>query len=118
MPSPTKKRTAAKKPQPPATISAPAIPLPYPAPTSSPSTYTPITDDISIERLVGLARDSPHDSALGIVWQHAFEEGKKIGYSEGAKLFEGVDISEGMKMAAERGYEKGIEAGRTLPVRR
>ncbi len=117
MPSSTKKRTAAKKPQPPATISAPAIPLPYPAPTSSPSTYTPITDDISIEQLVGLARDSPHDSALGIVWQRAFEEGKKIGYSEGAKLFEGVDISEGMETAVERGYEKGIEAGRNWEKR-
>jgi hypothetical protein len=54
---------------------------------------------------------------LGIVWQRAFEEGKKIGYSEGAKLFEGVDISEGMKTAAERGYEKGIEAGRNWEKR-
>jgi len=113
MPSSAKKRTVAKQPQPPATISAPAVPLPYPAPTSSPSTYTPITDTVSIERLVGLARDSPHDSALGIVWQRALEEGKKIGYSEGAKLFEGVDISEGMRAAAERGYERGIEEGRT-----
>jgi len=101
-----------------ATISAPAVPIPL-APASVPTTtsYKPITDDVSIERLVGLAKDSPPDSALGIVWRHAFEEGKKLGYVEGAKLFEGVDISEGMKAAAERGYEKGIEEGRNREKR-
>ena len=101
-----------------ATISAPAVPIP-PAPASVPTTtsYKPIMDDVSIERLVGLAKDSPPDSALGIVWRRAFEEGKKLGYVEGAKLFEGVDISEGMKAAAERGYEKGIEEGRNREKR-
>src|SRR6266446_759730 len=101
-----------------ATISAPAVPIP-PAPASVPTTtsYKPITDDFSIERLVGLAKDSPPDSALGIVWRHAFEEGKKLGYVEGAKLFERVGISEGMKAAAERGYEKGIEEGRNWEKR-
>jgi len=111
MPSSAKKRTAAKKPQ-------ELAPTPAsPAPASSPSSHKPITDAVSIERLVGLAKDSPSDSPLGIVWRCAFEEGKKLGYSEGAKLFEGVDISEGMRTAAERGYERGIEAGRNLEKR-
>jgi len=56
---------------------------------------------------VGLAKDSPPDSALGIVWRHAFEEGRKNGYSEGAKLFEGADVNEISKVAAERGIEIG-----------
>ena len=142
MPSSTKKRTTAKKqqqqqqppptasssnspgPVPPATTPASAPALLSTPPSASPPTsassssmYKPITDYVSIERLVGLAKDSPHDSALGIVWQRAFEEGKKIGYSEGAKLFEGVDISEGMRTAAERGYERGVEAGRAWEKR-
>ncbi|KAF8970685.1 hypothetical protein BDZ97DRAFT_57021 [Flammula alnicola] len=83
-----------------------------PATASSPSSYKPITDAVSIERLIGLARDSPPDSALGIVWRHAFEEGKKIGYSEGATLVDGMDINEVLKTGVERGVEKGIAIGR------
>ena len=49
------------------------------APVSSPAAYKPITDDVSIERLVGLAKDSPSDSALGIVWKHAYEEAYQNG---------------------------------------
>jgi len=93
---------------PPATILAPVLLLP-PSRAAEPTTtsYKPITDDISVERLVGLAKDSPRDSALGIVWRHAFEEGRKTGYTEGAKLFEGADISEITKTAVEQGIEIG-----------
>src|SRR6267378_3956331 len=93
---------------PPATILAPVLPLPS-SPAAEPTTmsYKPITDDISVERLVGLAKDSPCDSALGIVWRHAFEAGKTLGYTEGTKLFEGADISEIMKTAVEQGIEIG-----------
>jgi hypothetical protein len=48
----------------------------------APSPYKPITDTISIERLIGLAKDSPPDSALGIVWRRAYKEG----YENGQKL--------------------------------
>ena len=51
-------------------------------PSASSVSYKPITDEISIERLTGLARDSPPDSALGIVWRRALEEGKNISRSE------------------------------------
>src|SRR6267378_677722 len=93
---------------PPATILASVLPLP-PSLAAEPTitSYKPITDDISVERLVGLAKDSPPDSALGIVWRHAFEAGKTLGYSEGTKLFEGADVNEITKI----GVEKGIEIG-------
>jgi hypothetical protein len=88
------------------------------APVSSPAPYKPITDDVSIERLVGLAKDSPSDSALGIVWKHAYEEAYQNGrreilqdlrrkleekYSEGEK--------EGIKKGREKYYGKGIVRG-------
>jgi hypothetical protein len=82
-----------------------------PAPPPSPPSYKPITDDTSIERLVGLAKDSPPDSALGIVWRYAFEEGKRIGYSEGAQMVNGMDINEVLKTGFEKGNESGIEMG-------
>ena len=91
----------------PAEISAPPAPPTSLVPGPTTTSYKPITDDASIERLVNLAKDSPPDSALGIVWRHAFEEGWKTGYSEGAKLFEGADVNEISKVAAERGIEIG-----------
>jgi hypothetical protein len=85
------------------------------SPSGSPS-QPPVSDDIthpaSVKRLIGLARDSPPDSALGIVWRYAFEEGKKIGYSEGTKFVGGIDIDEVLKTGVERGIERGIEIGR------
>jgi hypothetical protein len=36
-----------------------------------------------------------------------FKEGKRLGYSDGAKLFKGADISEITNVAAERGIEIG-----------
>jgi len=68
-------------------------------------------DNMSIERLVGLAKDSPPDSVLGIVWRYAFEEGKRIGYSEGAQMVDGIDINEVLRTGVEKGIEKGIERG-------
>jgi hypothetical protein len=49
---------------------------------------------------------------LAIVWRHAFEEGKGIGYSEGTKLVNGLDINEITRIGVERGIERGIEIGR------
>ena len=92
---------------PPSTTSAPPALSASPVTAPTPPSYKPITDDASIERLVGLAKDSPPDSTLGIVWQHAFEEGKRLGYSDSAKLFKGADISEITNVAAERGIEIG-----------
>jgi hypothetical protein len=85
-------------------------------PASRSPPQPPVPDDIthpaSIERLIGLAKDSPPDSVLGIVWRHAFEEGKGIGYSEGTKLVDGLDINELTRIGVERGIERGIEIGR------
>jgi hypothetical protein len=47
---------------------------PVPAPTPS---YRPVTDAVSIERLVGFAKNSPNNSVLGIVWRYVFEEGNQ-----------------------------------------
>ena len=52
--------------------------LPPPTSVSSPS-YKPIMDDMSIECLVGLAKDSLPDLALGIVYRHAYDEGYQKG---------------------------------------
>ena len=68
-------------------------------------------DDTLIERLISLAKDSPPDSALGIVWRCAFEKGKKIGFSEGAKFVDGIDIDEVLKTGFEKGNKSGIETG-------
>jgi len=130
MPLSTKKRTATTKQQEatraapssnspamptlaPAPLPTPSIPATpaSPAPASSSPSYKPITDDVSIERLVSLAKDSPPDSALGIVWRYAFEEGKRIGYSEGAQMVDGIDINEVLKTGFEKGNESGIETG-------
>lgn len=46
----------------------------------------PITDAPSIERLIGLARESPPDDVLGIIWRYAFEEGKEMGQLEGIEV--------------------------------
>ena len=80
--------------------------------------YKPITDTVSIERLVGLAKDSEPDSALGIVWQHAYEMGFQNGRKEvlqdlRRKLEE--KYREGEKEGTERGkeiyYKEGIAMG-------
>ena len=105
MPPSAKKRTAATKQQEPTCTAPssnhPAVPIPAPAPLPTPSTpampappppppsYKPITDDASIEHLIGLTKDSPPNSALGIVWRYVFEEGKRIGCSEGAQMVNG-----------------------------
>ena len=85
-----------------------------PAPPSQPQ--SPVPDDIthptSIERLISLARDSSPNSALGIVWRHAFEEGKGIGFSEGTRLINGLDVNEITRIGVDRGIEQGIEIGR------
>ena len=92
------------------TASIPAMPS-SPAPTSSPPSYKPITDNALIECLISLAKNSPPDSALGIVWRHAFEERKKIGFSEGTKFVNGIDIDEVLKTGFEKGNKSGIETG-------
>jgi hypothetical protein len=85
----------------------PASPIPPQSPVSD-----DITHPASIERLLGLAKDSPPNSPLGIVWRYAFEEGKEFGYSEGTKLVNGLDINEITRIGVERGIERGIEIGR------
>ncbi|KIM43451.1 hypothetical protein M413DRAFT_443388 [Hebeloma cylindrosporum] len=95
-------------------------PVPQDPPSSSPmptlasSSYKPLTDSISIERLIGLARDSPQDSELGIVWQHALEEGRKAGYAEGAKMVDGMQVSDVLKIGFEKGQVRGIVQEREL----
>jgi hypothetical protein len=88
------------------------------APVLTPAPYKPITDDVSIERLVGLAKDSPPDSALGIVWKHAYEEAYQNGRKEvlqnlGRKLEEKFieGEKEGIKKGKEKYYGKGIVVG-------
>ena len=81
------------------------------APASSPPSYKPIMDDTSIEHLITLAKDLPPDSALGIVWQYTFEEGKWIGYSEGTQMVDRIDINEVLRTGVEKSIEKGIERG-------
>jgi hypothetical protein len=93
--------TAPPPPSLPTTILAPPAPPVSPVPASILPSYKPIMDDMSIECPISLVKDSPPNFMLGIIWQHAFEEGKKASYSEGAKLFEGTDIGEIMKAAAE-----------------
>src|SRR6202522_690687 len=85
-----------------------------PASPSPPQSPVPndITHPASIERLIGLARDSPPNSALGIVWRYAFEEGKEFGYSEGTKMINGLDVNDITRIGVERGIERGIEIGR------
>ena len=80
----------------------PASPLPPQPPVSN-----NIMHPASIKRLIGLALDLPPNSTLGIVWQHAFEEGKRVGHAEGAKLVDGIDIDEVLKTGVERGIEIG-----------
>jgi hypothetical protein len=53
---------------------------------SQPPVPDAITHPASIERLIGLAKDSLPDSALGIVWRHAFEEGVERGMEIGRDL--------------------------------
>jgi len=95
--------TTSNNEPPPATISA--SPVPTPALSSPP--YEPITDNVSIQRLVKLAQDSPPDSVFRIVWQHAFEQGKEIGHSKGTTNGPKIDIDE--VLAA---YRRGVEKGR------
>jgi len=68
-------------------------------------------DNALIERLISLAKDSPPNSALDIVWRHTFEEGKKIGFSEGAKFVDRINIDEVLKTGFEKSIKKGIEKG-------
>ena len=79
---------------------------PSPAPVSSPAPYKPITDDISIERLVGLAKDSPPDSALGIVWKHAYNEGYQNGRKEVLQNL-GRKLEENFREGEKEGIIKG-----------
>ena len=93
----------------PTTVSSPQA-----EPISSPAPYKPITDNVSIERLVGLAKNSQPNSALGIVWRHAYEEGYQNGRKEvlqnlGRKLEE--KDKEGVKKGQELYYGKGIVRG-------
>lgn len=96
-----------------------------PVSVSSPSPMLPITDAVSIERLVGLAKNSAPDSALGIVWKHAYEEGYQNGrlallqnlekkldekYKEGEK--------EGINKGKEKYYGKGIVKGESEEYKR
>ena len=61
------------------TASVTVSPVNTTATTPAPAPYKPITDTVSIERLVGLAKDSLPDSALGIVCCHAYEDGYENG---------------------------------------
>jgi hypothetical protein len=84
----------------------PSAPPPAPASVSSPSPrkLEPITDTTSIEWLVGLAKDSPPDSALGIVWRHTYEEG----YENGQKSLL-QNLEKKLKEKFEEGQKEGIE---------
>ena len=89
-----------------------------PVSISSPSSYKPITDAVSIKRLVTLAKDSPPDSALGIIWKYAYEEAYQNGRKEvlqnlGKKLEEKYKEGEkeGIKKGKEKYYGKGIVVG-------
>ena len=96
---------------PPAPVSTPAHVL---SPERSPAPYKPIMDDASIKCLLGLAKDSPIDSALCIVWRHAYDEGYQKGQIEvlqnlGKKLEE--KFKEGKKEGKDLYYERGIVRG-------
>ena len=98
---------------------APVTPSASPsAHTSSPAPYKPITDDASIERLVGLAKESPPNSALGIVWNYAYDEAYQKGRLEvlqnlGKKLEEKFKEGkkEGIKEGKDLHYGRGIVRG-------
>lgn len=82
--------------------------------TSTPplaTTKSNANDEDATEKLYVLATSSP-DSPLGRLWKRVFEEGKKISYSEGIKLVNGLEIDEIMRIGVERGIERGIEIGR------
>ena len=87
-------------------------------PVLSSTTYKSIIDTVSIERLAGLAKDSPHDLALGIVWNYTYEEGYQKGQKDilqdlKKKLEERSreGEKEGMKKGRETYYGKGIVRG-------
>ena len=89
-----------------------------PISVTPPTPYKPITDEVSIERLVGLAKDSPPDSALCIVWKYAYDEGYQNGRKEvlqnlGRKLEEKFreGEKEGIVKGREKYYGKGIVLG-------
>ena len=84
------------------TASVTVLPVNTTATTPAPAPYKPITDTVSIERLVGLAKDSPPDSALGIVWCHAYEDG----YENGR-----ISLLQNLKKKLEDKYEEGREQG-------
>ena len=97
--------TVPTDPGPPADITNPTQ---MPAPLSpSPRKLEPITDALSIERLVGLAKDSPPDSALGIAWKYAYEEG----YNNGRKSLL-QNLEKKLKEKFEEGQKEGIKKGR------
>ena len=70
-----------------------------------------------IERLIGLARNSPANSALGIVWRYVFEEGKEFGYSEGTKMTNGLDVNEITRIGVEIVMDTGLHTRTGLRVR-
>ena len=61
-----------------------------------------VTNANDEDKLYVLATSSP-DSPLGRLWKQVFEEGKKIGYSEGTKLVNGLEIDEITRIGVERG---------------
>ena len=98
---------------------APVTPSASPsAHASSPAPYKPITDDTSIEHLVGLAKESPPDSALGIVWNYTYDKAYQKGQLEvlqnlGKKLEEKFKEGkkEGIKEGGDLYYGRGIVRG-------
>jgi hypothetical protein len=74
-----------------------------------PFSYKPITDIVSIERLAGLAKDSPHDSALGIVWKYAYDEGYQKGRKEILQ-----DLKKKLEERFKEGETEGIKKGREI----
>ena len=78
-------------------------------PVSSSAPYKPITDNVSIERLVSLAKDSPPDSALGIVWNRAYEEAYQNGRKEVLQ-----DLRKKLEDKFKEGRKEGVKEGKDL----
>ena len=85
------------------TTTPPSVSPSAPVLSPAPSPYKPITDNISIECLVGLAKNSPTDSALGIAWKHAYEEGFQNGR---------LALLQNLERKLEEKYKEGEKEGR------
>ena len=92
------------------TVPPPASP---PAPVLSPTSYKPITDNVSIEHLAGLAKESPPDSALGIVWNYAYDEAYQKGRLEVLQ-----NLGKKLEEKFKEGKKEGIKEGKDLHYRR